>query len=322
MSTISSSSSPRELWNRAWSLSPALVLGTGVMLLGTLLSLVGLLVDSRQLLGEPVWLKPAKFYLSLGMYDATLLYVLAFLAERGRFVRRVGTVLSACGVLEMVCITIQAARGVRSHFNNTTLFDTVIFQIMGVVILTLWVTMMVLAVVLLRMKLENRALASALCMGVVIAVVGMGLGGFMVTPHNGQREALKAGAHLTEMGAHSFGGVDGGPGLPLVGWSLTAGDMRPAHFLGLHAMQALPVLAVLLARRRARSESHERAWVRAAGAAWLGLTLALALQALRGLPIVQWDAVGMASLGGVVLSSLATFAASLPRGQALAQPVA
>jgi hypothetical protein len=312
--------STRNLFKRAWELSPALVLGTGAMLLGSVLTLVALVLDPRQLVGEPVWLKPFKFYVSLATYNATLLYVLASIAERSRFVRRVGTVLSVCGTLEMVCITLQAARGVRSHFNAATLFDVIVFQTMGLAILVLWVTMMVLAVALLRAKMTSPALASALRLGVVISVVGMGTGWLMTLPHNGQFEALKAGAHLAEQGAHSFGTKDGGPGLPLVGWSVTAGDMRPAHFLGLHAIQALPVLAVLLARRRVRSESHERAWIRAAGVAWLGLTLTLALQAWRGLPVVQWDTLCMASLAGVGVASLVTFAASLPRRQPLTSP--
>lgn len=320
MSTPSSFSS-RELWKRAWALSPALVLATGVMLLGLVLTSFGLVLDSRLLLGEPVWLKPVKFYASLALYNATLLYVLAFIPERPRFVRRVGAILSACGAVEMVCITLQAARGVRSHFNLATPFDMVLFRIMGVVIVALWVTTLVLALALLRTKLENRALASALRMGVAIALVGMGLGFFMTAPHGAQLEVLASGRQPLEMGAHTFGAADGGPGLPLVGWSLTAGDMRPAHFLGLHAMQALPVLAVLLARRRVRSEPHERAWVRAVGVAWLGLTLVLGLQALRGQPVVHWDALGVVSLVVVGVAGLATFTASLPRGRVLPRPV-
>jgi hypothetical protein len=180
--------------------------------------------------------------------------------------------------------------------------------------------MMVLAVALLRAKLEARPLASALRMGLLVGLVGMGLAFFMTTPHGEQLAALQAGQVL-EAGAHSFGGKDGGPGLPLVGWSVTAGDMRPAHFLGLHGMQVLPLLAALLARRRVRSEAHELALVRAAGVAWLGVTLALGLQALRGLPVVQWDEPGIASLALVLLASLVTWASSLPRKRELTPTV-
>ncbi|MDY7230527.1 hypothetical protein [Hyalangium rubrum] len=306
---------PRGLWNRAWALSPVLTVSTVLMLLGAAFTTAGLILDTRQLLGEPIWLKPTKFYVSLAIYNATVLYFLGFLSERRRFVRGVGAILATCGVLEMVAITLQAARGVRSHFNIATLFDNVVFAVMGIAILVLWVTMMVLAYALLRAKLADRPLASALRVGLVVGILGAGLGYFMTTPRAEQIESMKAG-QVVESGSHTFGGKDGGPGLPLVGWSTTAGDMRPAHFLGLHGMQVLPFLAVLLARRRSRSESLRLALVRAAGVAYLGLTLALAVQALRGMPLVAWDAAGLVSLAMVAVASLVTYAASLARQRA------
>jgi hypothetical protein len=202
---------------------------------------------------------------------------------------------------------------VRSHFNTATPFDQAIFSMMGIAILVLWVTMVVLAVVLLRAKLADRSLASALRMGLVIGVIGAGLGGFMTAPRAEQIAAVKAGEKRVEAGSHTFGAKDGGPGLPVVGWSTTAGDMRPAHFLGLHGMQVLPVLAALLARRRSRSESQRLALVRTAGVAYFGLMAVLAVQALRALPITQWDMTGAVGLAVVVLASLVTFAVSTSR---------
>ncbi|PTL81622.1 hypothetical protein [Vitiosangium sp. GDMCC 1.1324] len=313
MSMTSTSSSPRALWSRAWAISPALTLGTVVMLLGALFTLAGLVFDPRRLLGEPLWLKPAKFYVSLAIYDATLLYFLSVIPGRQRFVRAVGAILSVCGALEMVAITLQAARGVRSHFNVATTFDNVIFAGMGITITVLWLAMMVLAVVMLRTKLGERTLASALRMGLVVGILGAGLAYFMTSPRPEQLASLKAGEVPVEVGSHTFGGKDGGPGLSLVGWSTTAGDMRPAHFFGLHGMQVLPFVAVVLARRRSLSESLRLALVRAAGVAYFGLTVVLALQALRGLPIVRWDAAGVASLVLVAVASLATFAVSFGR---------
>ncbi|MFL5345535.1 MAG: hypothetical protein ACJ8AT_12110 [Hyalangium sp.] len=318
MSTPSAFPSPSELWRRAWSLSPILAVSTVLMLVGAVCTSAGLVLDSRQLVGEPIWLKPTKFYVSLAIYDATILYLLSFLSERSRFVRVVATILSACGGIEMVAITLQAARGVRSHFNVATAFDQAIFMTMGITIMVLWVTMLVLAVALLRAKLKDPPLASALRVGLVVGIVGAGMGFFMSSPRAEQVALMKAGQKPMEAGSHTFGGKDGGPGLPLVGWSTRAGDMRPAHFLGLHGMQVLPLLAGLLARRRGRSEALRLALVRASGVAYLGLTLALAVQALRGLPILHWDATGTATLALVVLASLVTFAASLARKRQLA----
>lgn len=305
-------SAPRALWSRAWSLSPLLAIATVVMVLGAVCTTLGLFLDARHLLGEPLWLKPTKFFVSLAAYDATLLYFFSFLSERRRLVRVTGNLLAVAGAIEMVAITLQAARGVRSHFNVGSPFDAAIFGLMGITITVLWATMILLAVVLLRSRLAERPLAAALRSGFIAAVIGAGLGYFMTNPRPTQLEALRTGQGVLESGSHTFGAPDGGPGLPLVGWSTVAGDMRPAHFLGLHAMQVLPLLATLLARRRRLSEARRLALVRAAGVAYVGGMGVLAVQALRGVSIVHWDGVGLSALGLVALASLVT--ASLQAG--------
>ncbi|MFL5355400.1 hypothetical protein [Archangium sp.] len=308
MSAPASVPSARSLWNRAWSISPLLTLATAAMALGAVCTTLGLFLDARHLMGEPLWLKPTKFFLSLAAYNASLLYFFSFLSERPRLVRVTGNILAVASAIEMVAITLQAARGVRSHFNVGSPLDAAIFSVMGITITVLWGTMILLAVVLLRSRLEDRPLAAALRLGFIAAVMGMGLGYFMTNPRPTQLESLRTRQGVLESGSHTFGAPDGGPGLPLVGWSTVAGDMRPAHFLGLHAMQVLPLLAALLARRRHLSETRRLALVRASGVAYVGGMGVLAVQALRGVSIVHWDAVGLSALALVALASLATAA--------------
>ena len=80
--------------------------------------------------------------------------------------------------------------------------------------------------------------------------------------------------------AHTVPGPDGGPGLPFVNWSTAHGDLRIAHFVGLHAMQALPIFGF-------RGRSRPAAWpprnlVIAAGILWLAVVGGLLTMALQG----------------------------------------
>jgi hypothetical protein len=101
------------------------------------------------------------------------------------------------------------------------------------------------------------------------------------------------------VGAHAVGVADGGPGLPVVGWSTEGGDLRVAHFVGLHALQILPLLGLALARvgpawlpMRDRSRL-----VGIAAAFWIALTLLLSWQALREQPLIAPDALTLSALG-------------------------
>jgi putative copper export protein len=90
-------------------------------------------------------------------------------------------------------------------------------------------------------------------------------------------------------GAHTVGAPDGGPGLPGTGWSVDHGDLRVPHFVGLHALQALPLFALWLRRRRLPDRVRVRL-TGVAAASYAALFGILVWQALRGQSLMSADA--------------------------------
>jgi hypothetical protein len=103
-----------------------------------------------------------------------------------------------------------------------------------------------------------------------------------------------------DAGGHTVGAPDGGPGLPLTDWSTLHGDLRIGHFVGLHALQALPILAWLLARFTGLDERTRVRLIRLAAAGMAGLVVLLSWQALRGQPLIAPDAETLAAAAALV----------------------
>lgn len=273
----------------------------------TVLTAAGIFLDDRELLGVPIWLKPFKFSVSVAIYSVTIAWMLSLLSRRQRLGWWLGTVIAGALTTEIVIIVGQAARGRQSHFNNQTPLDTILYSVMGATIAVVWMCTLVLAVLLLIQRLPDRANALAVRLGLLVGLGGMMVGFLMTLPTKAQLDLPKGEAPKI-IGAHSVGVADGGAGLPLVGWSTTGGDLRAGHFIGMHALQALPLLAfvLLLASRRIsrlRVEKIRARLVIVAGLAYAALTALLVWQALRGQSIVHPDGLTLAALGGLAVAT-------------------
>jgi hypothetical protein len=141
-----------------------------------------------------------------------------------------------------------------------------------------------------------------------LTIAGAMTGGLMTRPTADQLEAARAGARMTVSGAHTVGGPDGGPGVIGTGWSTEHGDLRIAHWIGLHALQALLIVAFLLGRTRLRGNARERL-VLVAATSYAGIFGILLTQALRGIPLIAPDAATIVQLAAWAIATAA--AASL-----------
>ncbi|WP_234323735.1 hypothetical protein [Streptomyces sp. NRRL F-2580] len=277
------------------------------MVVWALGSAVGLLVDDRVLTGAPIWAKPFKFSVSFVAYCLSLAWMISLLDEAGPRLRRTvwwaATVVVAASAVEMVLMTLQVLRGVRSHFNGATPFDTQVYSLMGNTVVVLWLGTLVVAALLWRARIADRATAWSIRISTVLALTGAGLAFLMTLPTAEQQRLDAAGVEVLERGGHSVGVPDGGPGMLLTGWSTTGGDLRIPHFFGMHALQLLPLLVLVLTAlaprsRRLRDERVRVRLVFVSGAVYAAVLALLTWQALRGEPLVH---PGTATLGAGAL---------------------
>jgi hypothetical protein len=207
-------------------------IGAAMMLTFVVVTLISI-SDTRLILGINPWIKPMKFLISTTIFLWTVAWFMPeTTSARGRAIVRwtIGTAM----VIEITCVILQSARGTESHFNQKTAFDIAIFAVMGVTIFFNTLAMLPFPFIIRRDTPPQRA---GYLWGVRLGVAMFLLASFQ-------------GAIIVTNNAHTVGAPDGGPGLPFVNWSTTAGDLRIAHFVGMHAMQALPLLGFLLDRSR------------------------------------------------------------------------
>lgn len=254
----------RELHRR----DPLLFCTGGVMLLLLVIATLLSIGDPRLVAGINPWIKPMKFMTSITIFLWTVAWFMPDTEPRPRARAMVRWTIASAMAIEIVIITMQAWRGTTSHFNVATLFDGIVFQIMGAAILLNTAAMVLFWRIIRRDTPASRAgYIWGIRLGVLLFLV-----------------ASFEGAVIIGNNAHTVGAADGGPGLPFVNWSTEHGDLRVAHFFGMHAMQALPLLGFLLDRTRIKAARNV---VIGVSILWLAITAGLLHLALQGRPLIS-----------------------------------
>jgi hypothetical protein len=295
----------RQLWSASRSLS-----FVGWLLLADFVVCLGMMtIDPRQITGIDAWIKPAKFGLSSSVTCLTLSWIASYLTEWPRLRKWSARIFASSIALEIVIINTQAARGTTSHFNVSTPIDKAAFIVMGVSIATLWCAMAAMTYALFRQRISPPSWRWGLQLGLLVSLIGAAAGGFMLHQTSGQ----KAAADDKYRGAHTVGAPDGGPGIPFLDWSTQHGDLRVGHFLGLHGVQVIPLVAWWLSRRNRLSETQKVQLIQLSSAAYFLLFGLLTWQALRGIPLLRPDALTRVAFGVM-------FAATVLAGAAIVVP--
>ena len=265
-------------WQWFRSASPALALAGVAFLVTSALLLVPIALDGRQWQGASTWLKPWKFHFSLAVQLLTFALLAHALAAEAR--RRIGTrvwvgIAIAMSVFEAVYITVMGALNEGSHFNQSTPAFAALYTLMGVGAVLLSMSGAALGVQIARFP--HPQLSSALRWGLALALVAGWLIGTLTGGFMGGRPGHWVGGLATDAG-----------GLPLFGWSRSGGDLRVPHFAGVHATQAIALVAWFLQRGAATTAQMRRAMLGTVifAALWAGLTFALFVQANAGRPLL------------------------------------
>ncbi|MDZ7855626.1 hypothetical protein [Sphaerotilus sp.] len=220
----------------------------------------GLLVlDDRIWRDVAIWAKPLKFMASTALFAATTAWCVGLLPEarRGsRTVRALVWTVVLTSSFEVGYISLQAALGEGSHHNVGDPLHAALFGLMAVAAVMLTATQAVLAWLIARHSADRAStLTRSVVIGLVLTFVLATVSGFLL---GGQQPPA-------------------GTGLPLVGWHLGGPDARPAHFLGVHAQQLLPLAGWMLQQGRFQRPD---VWLTAGTVGYVGLWAALMQAAL------------------------------------------
>jgi hypothetical protein len=220
-----------QFFRTAYAGSSILTINAGIMLLCFAACMALQVVDDRAFNGINVWIKPGKFFFSMVVHYLTVAWALSLIAPHQRETRAItGSIwiILITAWAELLYIALRAAQGDASHFNVSTTVNTLLYQVMAVFAVALVVAPAVIGWKIWRLKRGDIWTESV--------VLGFGLACIL---------AIIVGMTLGGNSSHWIGGdLTDATGLPIFKWSTTGGDLRVAHFIGLHAMQAIPFAAL------------------------------------------------------------------------------
>ncbi|TRX37074.1 hypothetical protein [Flavobacterium restrictum] len=182
-----------------------------------------------QVYNVSAWYKPFKFALSTFLYSWAMAWYCYYLPDFniGFFNWSIIILLG----FEIVYIAIQANKGQLSHYNTSTSLYSFLYAMMAIAatLATLYTAYVGLLFFTTNFHDLPNHYVWSIRLGIVIFVI-FSFEGFVM------------GTKLT----HTIGGEDGAAGIPILNWSTKYGDPRIAHFIGMHALQVIPLISYYL----------------------------------------------------------------------------
>ena len=183
--------------------------------------------DYTQILGVNAWVKPFKFYLSAGIFTWSISWMIYHInSKRSRII--CGWLIGISTFTENCIVFYQSAKGVPSHYNNSTPFNSMLYSMMGICMSVFLLTVIYITIVFFRQRKMpiSQHYSWGIRMGFLIFSIFSSIGIIMMI-----------------MKSHTIGGADGGPGLKFLNWSTKFGDLRIAHIMSVFSLQIIPLVS-------------------------------------------------------------------------------
>jgi len=183
-------------------------------------------ITAIQVHGVNAWFKPFKFAVSIGLFSWTMAWYCHYLSDFN-VASFNWTVIILFG-FELVYIAFHASKGQLSHFNFDTPLYSILYSLMGLaaVIVTLYTAYIGFLFFTQTFPNLPSHYVWAIRLGILIFVV-----------------FSFEGALMSSQMSHSVGAINDNSNWWIIGWSKTVGDLRVSHFIGMHALQILPLLS-------------------------------------------------------------------------------
>ena len=198
-------------------------------LLCVILSIVCIVLTkttSTQVHGVNAWFKPFKFAVSIGLFSWTMAWYCHYLSDFNVTPFN-WTVIILFG-FELIYITVQASKGQLSHFNFDTPLYSILYSLMGLA--AVMVTLYTAYIGFLFFTQSFPYLPNHYVWGIRLGILIFVVFSFV-------------GALMSSQMSHSVGAINDNSNWWIIGWSKTVGDLRVSHFIGMHALQLLPLIS-------------------------------------------------------------------------------
>lgn len=217
---------------------------------------------STQIYNVNAWYKPFKFAFSTFLFSWAMAWYCYYLPNFN--IKMFNWSVIVLLGFEIFYIAWQANKGQLSHYNISTPIYATLYSLMAIA--ATLVTLYTAYVGLLFCTHSFPSLPDyyvwAIRLGILIFVIF-------------SFEGFAMGSRLN----HSVGALNDNSNWFIIGWSKTVGDLRVSHFIGMHALQILPLLSFYILKNTKLTLSIAFVY---------GLLALLTLiQALQGKPLIK-----------------------------------